>query len=130
MADISQKDQVECLASDIAREELEGIQLLVNNAGIARDDATEFAGNGTPDMSDAQAISKHFMRSNPSNWAEMYATNVTAVFFMSMAFLPLLTKGGRVSQGCSSSVINISSNSAFLKDTCRGHIGYAASKAG
>ena len=49
---------------------------------------------------------------------------------MSIAFLPLLAKGCDVTPGYSSSIINVTSNSAFLKNTTRGHISYGASKAG
>ncbi|KAI9856060.1 MAG: hypothetical protein M1813_009280 [Trichoglossum hirsutum] len=132
VADISRKEEVERIATEIASKERNGIQLLVNNAGIARDLETEFAGNGEPDARDAQAISAHFMRSDPAHWSEMFATNVTAIFYMSMAFLPLLAKGCDAIPGhaYTSSIINISSNSGFLKSSTRGHIGYSASKAG
>ena len=49
---------------------------------------------------------------------------------MSIAFLPLLARGCDVIPGYSSSVVNVTSNSAFLKNTTRGHISYGASKAG
>lgn len=44
-----------------------------------------------------------------SDWGRVYQTNVAAVFFMTMAFLPLLTKGAKDGRGHNSSVINISS---------------------
>jgi NAD(P)-dependent dehydrogenase (short-subunit alcohol dehydrogenase family) len=130
VADISIKEDVIRLADQIASIEHNGIQLLVNNAGIALDHATRFGEHGEPLMSDAQAISNHFMRSTPSDWSKSFETNVMGGFFMSMAFLPLLEKGSGVVKGHSSSIINMSSNSAFLKDSCRGYISYAASKAG
>ena len=40
--DVSSKDECERLAKEIKAKEPDGIQLLVNNAGIARDDNTMF----------------------------------------------------------------------------------------
>ena len=54
VADISDKNEVKKLYDDLCQKEPKGIQLLVNNAGIARDDATKFSSNGQPDMSDPQ----------------------------------------------------------------------------
>lgn len=129
--DISKKDDVERLASEMASKEPNGIQLLVNNAGITRDVATRFDKAGEPDLSNAASISEHFMKSESAHWAETFQTNVTGGFFMSMAFLPLLARGhGVPTSGSTSSIINTCSNSAFLKHTTHGHISYAASKAG
>ncbi|RDA86153.1 hypothetical protein CP532_3027 [Ophiocordyceps camponoti-leonardi (nom. inval.)] len=130
VADISVKDDVVRLAEQINKLEENGIQLLVNNAGIALDHTTRFGENGSPCMTDAKAISEHFMRSVPSDWSRTFETNVMGGFFMSMALLPLLERGCGRLKGYSSSIINLSSNSAFLKDSCRGYVSYAASKAG
>lgn len=118
------------LADQITTLEPNGIQLLINNAGIALDHTTRFAENGQPCMSDAQSISEHFLRSTPSDWTRSFETNAMGGYFMSMALLPLLEKGSDKEKGYSSSIVNLSSNSAFLKDSCRGYISYAASKAG
>lgn len=40
--DVSKKSECQRLAQDLTQKELRGIQLLVNNAGIARDDNTKF----------------------------------------------------------------------------------------
>jgi NAD(P)-dependent dehydrogenase (short-subunit alcohol dehydrogenase family) len=40
--DVSKKDECIRLAREITQKEMRGIQLLVNNAGIARDDNTRF----------------------------------------------------------------------------------------
>lgn len=128
--DISDKSQVLKLATHVAASEPNGIQLLINNAGVTWDVNTEFEGNGTPDFTSADAISEHFLRSEPEAWTKSYAVNVMGVYWMCMAFLPLLARGHGVVPGHESSVINLSSNSGFLKDTTRGHIAYCASKAG
>lgn len=129
--DVSDKEDVKRLADEMSEKEPNGIQLLVNNAGIARDDNTGFSANGQPDMSDAAAISKHFMNSEPQQWADTFKTNVTAGFFMSMAFLPLLERGTSVIKpdGFTSSVVNVSSISGAMKGSSNGQFSYAASKA-
>ena len=130
VADISKKEEVQRITSEVASKEHHGIQLLVNNAGIAKDEETRYETNGQPRLNDAQAISEFFMKSNPHSWADTFQTNVTAQFFMSMAFLPLLACGCDIVPGYTSSIVQISSNSGFLKGNTRGYIAYSASKAG
>ena len=128
--DIISKDECQRLASEVSQKEPKGIHLLVNNAGIARDDNTRFSKAGKPDSSSAQAISEHFMQSEPSQWAETFQTNLTAQFFMTMAFLPLLGKGREAVPGFTSSVVNVASISGVMKGTSSGQFAYATSKAG
>lgn len=128
-ADVSEKDDVKRLYDEMCQKEPKGIQLLVNNAGIARDDNTKFSSNGQPNMKDAQAISDHFLKSQPENWAETMKTNVGGIFWMSMTFLPLLAKGGKVTPGYTSQVINVSSVSGYMKGSSNGQFSYASSKA-
>jgi len=129
VADISKKEEVQRISSEVASKEPHGIQLLVNNAGIAKDEETRYETHGQPNLKDAQAISDFFMKSNPQSWADSFQTNVTAQFFMSMAFLPLLASGCDIVPGYTSSIVQISSNSGFLKSNTRGYISYSASKA-
>jgi NAD(P)-dependent dehydrogenase (short-subunit alcohol dehydrogenase family) len=127
--DVNDKSDIERLAAEMSKREPEGIQLLVNNAGIARDDNTNFSQAGQPDMSDPVAISKHFMKSDPQSWADTFQTNSTGPFFVSMAFLPQLAKGGNRTTGYASSVVNVSSISGQMRGTSGGQPAYAASKA-
>ena len=107
--DIDQKSEVERLAKEIGAKEPKGIHLLVNNAGIARDDSTKYSTAGEPDFNDPVSISTHFLKSPEEAWTDTFRTNVTAGFYMSMAFLPLLAKGHEVIPGYTSSVVNVSS---------------------
>lgn len=129
--DRSRKEEVLRLAAKVEQKETQGIQLLVNNAGIMRDDNTSFKSNKPPDRYDATSISQHFLRSEPQQWADTFNTNVTAGYFMSMAFLPLLAKGQEkmIGSGYTSSVVNISSVSGAMKGSSGGQFSYAASKA-
>lgn len=113
----------------MCQKEPKGIQLLINNAGIARDDNTKFSSNGQPNMEDAQAISDHFLKSQPEQWADTMKTNVGSIYWMSMTFLPLLAKGGSVTSGYSSQVINVSSISGYMKGSSNGQFAYSSSKA-
>ena len=128
--DISSKDDAKRLANEISSKESKGIHLLVNNAGIARDDNTRYSKAGKPDFSSAQAISNHFMQSQPEQWAETFQTNLTGQFFTTMAFLPLLGKARDATPGYSPSVVNVASISGVMKGTSSGQFAYASSKAG
>lgn len=88
---------------------------ITNVAGIARDDNTKFSANGKPDSQSAEDISKHMLRSETSQWADTFETNVTAHYFMSAAFIPLLAKGSANSEYTAMSTItNISSISGLV----------------
>ena len=57
--DISSKDDVERLATEVSSKEPHGVHLLVNNAGIARDDDTRYSKAGKPDWTSATALKEH-----------------------------------------------------------------------
>ncbi|CAF3560163.1 unnamed protein product [Fusarium graminearum] len=127
--DVSSKDEAIRLAKEVGDKEPNGIHLLVNNAGIARDDETKFSSVGEPDMTDAQAISDHFLRAKPEQWTETLTTNVAGPYYMSVAFLPLLAKGRNAIPGYTSQIINVSSTSGAMKGSSWGQPIYATSKA-
>lgn len=127
--DVSEKDEAIRLAEEVGKKEPNGIHLLVNNAGIAEDDNTKFSSAGEPDMSDAKALSEHFLKTEPQQWAATLKTNVTGPYYMSMAFLPLLAKGRETTPGYSSQIINVSSISGAMKGSSMGQPAYATSKA-
>jgi NAD(P)-dependent dehydrogenase (short-subunit alcohol dehydrogenase family) len=80
-------------------------------------------------MDDAEAISQHFLKSQPQDWADTMKTNVGSIFWMSMTFLPLLAKGKDATPGYTSQVINVSSISGYMKGSSNGQFAYASSKA-
>ncbi len=123
--DITKKDECIRLAEEVGKNESKGVHLLVNNAGIARDDHTKFSKNGQPDMKSAESISKHMLKSEVSDWQDTFETNI-----MSAAFLPLLAKGRNVTPGYTSSIVNITSISGLMKGSSSGQFAYATSKAG
>jgi NAD(P)-dependent dehydrogenase (short-subunit alcohol dehydrogenase family) len=127
--DITKKKECLRLADEVGKLHPKGIHALVNNAGIARDDNTKFSSNGQPDMKSADAISEHLLKSETQQWADTFETNVTAQYFMSSAFIPLLAKGTQNTEGYSSCITNISSISGLMKGSSGGQFAYASSKA-
>lgn len=111
------------------KNEPNGIQLLVNNAGVALDNDTRLSKNEPPNWDDPSSISQHFMASEFEQWNDTFKINVAAQYFMSMAFLPLLHKGHEQDAMYTSSVVNVSSISGAMKGTSGGQFSYAASKA-
>jgi len=128
--DITNKEEVKRLADEVGSKEPKGIQLLVNNAGIAVEDNTKYSAAGQPDFKSADSIFEHFWKSDVEQWQETFRTNLTAQFFTTLAFLPLLSKGRHNSPGYSPSVVNIASVSGVMKSNSGGQFAYATSKAG
>ncbi|KAI9798884.1 MAG: hypothetical protein M1833_004387 [Piccolia ochrophora] len=127
-ADISKKDDVQRLAGEVASKEPQGLHLLVNNAGIARDDNTKHT-NAKPDFSSAQSISDYMMQSEFEQWQDTFTTNVAAQYFVAAAFLPQLAKARESSPGYTSSIVNVASISGVMKGSSMGQFAYASSKA-
>lgn len=61
--------------------------------------------------------------------AETFETNVTAHYFVSAAFIPLLSRGTANTHGYSASIVNVASISGSLRVSPSGEFAYAASKA-
>lgn len=132
--DVSKKEECLRLARELGSKEPNGIHLLVNNAGIARDQATQFSKNPPDDFASPEAISEHMLESNPDQWANTFETNVTGQFFIAAALVPLLAKANHSLEPYpgikyTSSIINITSISGLMKGTSSGQFAYAASKA-
>jgi NAD(P)-dependent dehydrogenase (short-subunit alcohol dehydrogenase family) len=106
-----------------------GVHLLVNNHGIAVDDHTKFSNVGMPDMNSSKSIAEHLWKSDPQSWMDTWETNVMSPFFVSAAFIPLLSKASDMSPKYSPSIINITSISGLMKGSSGGQFAYASSKA-
>lgn len=124
--DITKKEECLRLAKEIGEKESGGIHLLVNNAGIARDDNTKLSNNPPDSWEDADALSKHMLESDPAAWAETLETNVTSQFFMAAAMVPLLAKSNKSGWEpfpglkYTSSIVNITSISGIMKGSSSG----------
>ncbi|KAI9789670.1 MAG: hypothetical protein M1816_005845 [Peltula sp. TS41687] len=118
--DVTSKQDLENLVKQISEKE-KHVNLLITNAGISGPKAE-------PNESDAQALKdKLWNNEDFSQWAETFNTNVTSVYFTTVAFLPLLQAATKNIPGHSSSVIVISSMSGVMRHA-QGHFSYNAAK--
>lgn len=121
-ADIGHKQGVQELFEEFSKRE-QRLCILVNNAGISTTSMQT-------ESSSADEMKKNIFENEKStyeDWSESYNTNVTGIFFVTTAFLPLLQKSSEAQQGWSSTVINISSISGLIK-SAQHHFAYNASK--
>jgi len=121
-ADITSKESIAKLRDEISSKE-KYLNILVNNAGIAGPtNETEKAAES------AEALAAELWKNEFDDWQKVYATNVTGYYFMSVAFLPMLSKATQSNHGHSGTIINISSISGILNSS-QHHYAYNASKA-
>lgn len=122
-ADVTKKDEIRKLVSEISTREGH-LSILMNNAGIS----------GETQKTEAEDVTelRESLFDDPSatfdEWDDVFRTNVSQIFFMTTAFLPLLQRGSEVERGWSSTVINTSSISGIVK-VSQHHFAYNASKA-
>jgi len=120
--DVTKKDDLEKLYKELASKE-KHINLFVASAGINGKKAE-------PDQENASDLkAKLWENETFEGWAETYNTDVTAVYFSTVALLPLLQAGTEKHGHLSASVIVISSMSGIMRDS-QGHFSYNAAKGG
>lgn len=121
--DITKKDEIAKLYDQLSKKESQ-LDILINNAGISTTTIPTEA-------SSADEMKKN-MFDNPDatfeDWDTVFRTNVSQCYFMSTAFLPLLSKASEATPSWSGTIINISSISGQVK-TSQHHPQYNASKA-
>ncbi|KAF2964900.1 hypothetical protein GQX73_g8674 [Xylaria multiplex] len=121
--DVTKKKDLLHLAEEVGRKE-KAIHLLVCNAGVAGPKAE-------PENTDAESLrSRLWDNEDVDDWQKTYQTNVTAVYFTTVAFLPLL-QAAMVPKGqhepYTASVVTISSMSGIMRHA-QGHFSYNAAK--
>lgn len=122
-ADVSTKKDIAKLYDEISSKE-KRLDILVNNAGISTK-------TFQTEASSAEEMKKNLFDHEDAtfeDWDDVYRTNVTQYYFMTMAFLPLLAKSTEQQKGWSGVVINICSISGQVK-VMQHHPQYNASKA-
>ena len=122
-ADITSKDEIAKLVKEIESRE-KCLCILINNAGIS-------GNTQQTEAKTAEEMKKNMFDDESStinDWVNTYRTNVPQLFFMTMAFLPMLQKASEMQHGYSATVINISSISGIVQSS-QHHFGYNASKA-
>ena len=122
-ADITSKEEIAKLVKEIESRE-KCLCILINNAGIS-------GNTQQTEAKTAEEMKKNMFDDESStidDWVNTYRTNVPQLFFMTMAFLPMLQKASEMQHGYSATVINISSISGIVQSS-QHHFGYNASKA-
>ncbi|KAJ6184754.1 hypothetical protein N7519_006055 [Penicillium mononematosum] len=121
--DVTKKDEIRKLASEISTREGH-LSILMNNAGISsHTQETE-----SEDTSELRESLFEDPAATFEEWDSVFRTNVSQLFFMTTAFLPLLQRGSEVEHGWSSTVLNTTSISGIVK-VAQHHFAYNASKA-
>lgn len=123
VCDVTSKESIAKLYEDISSRE-KCLSILVNNAGVAGN-KTETEGASAEE---AKASLFSSEKSTFEDWEAVYRTNVSSLFFMMSAFLPLLQKSSELHQGWSGTIINIASVSGMVK-SAQGQFPYNISKA-
>lgn len=121
--DVTDKESIKKLAQEISSRE-KYLSVLINNAGIS-------TGTQTTEHKDPDQLQKSLFEDSAADigaWDDTFRTNVSQLFFMTSAFLPLLQKGSEQERGWSSTVLNITSISGIVK-VSQHHFAYNASKA-
>ncbi|PBP16200.1 putative Vacuolar fusion protein CCZ1 [Diplocarpon rosae] len=118
--DVTKKEDLENLVAEISKKE-KYINLLICSAGISGPKAE-------PESEKASELKKTLFEGESfGEWSDTFNTNVSGVYFTTVAFLPLL-QAGRESHGhLSASVIVISSMSGIMNHA-QGHFSYNAAK--
>jgi len=120
--DVTKKDDLENMYKELASKE-KYINLLVASAGISGEKAVPDKENAT-DLKETLWNNETF-----EGWSETYNTDVTSVYFSTVALLPLLQAGTESHGHLSASVIVISSMSGIMRHA-QGHFSYNAAKGG
>ncbi|KAI1434551.1 NAD(P)-binding protein [Xylaria sp. CBS 124048] len=122
--DVTKQEDLKRLTDAVGERE-KYIHLLVCNAGVSGPKAE-------PEPTDAQDLQARLWGNEDiEDWQNAYRTNVTAVYFTTVAFLPLLQASMRTGGGplepFSSSVLTISSISGMMRNS-QGHFSYNTAK--
>lgn len=136
-ADISTKEGCLALAEDFSKHE-QKLDILVSNAGVVGplnegSNTADASGKNHPEhreqrLSIEEFAKKSLEENSPDDWDSLFRINVYATYFLSLAFLPLLSKGTEASKAWSSTIITTGSISGVVKQS-QLHISYNASKA-
>lgn len=122
-ADITSKAEIDKLVKEVSSRE-KFLSILINNAGIS-------SKTQTTEHEDPHKLRQSLFEDDSGDiqeWDDVFRTNVSQLFFMTTAFLPLLQKGSEQERAWSSTVLNITSISGIVK-VSQHHFAYNASKA-
>jgi NAD(P)-dependent dehydrogenase (short-subunit alcohol dehydrogenase family) len=120
--DVNKKEELQKLVDYISSKEKQ-VDLLVTAAGIS-------GSKVEPESEDAGDLKERLWANETfDTWSEVLQTDVTSVFFSTVAFLPLLQAASKSRGDFMASVIVISSMSGIMRHA-QGHFSYNAAKGG
>ena len=119
--DVTSKASLESAVNEIASKE-QHVDLLINNSGIS---GPQYNMSG---KTVEQIKEDLFKNANFSEWDDVFRSNVSSIYFTSLAFLPLLRAGTMAEKRFSASIINVSSVVGLSVESTKNH-SYPASKA-
>lgn len=95
----------------------------IGSSGQTGPVSTFFNDKSAPEHKDPGTLARAlFDNESFEGWSDLYAINTFSIFFVSTAFVDLLTKGNATGGGVTSSIVNITSMSGILKLAQR-HVG-------
>ncbi|PAV19207.1 short-chain dehydrogenase [Pyrrhoderma noxium] len=127
--DVTDKESIKKVVTII--EEREGkLHILVNNSGKVGPVSHFFSDLAAPQHADAGTLGRAlFDNESFESWSSLHAVNTTSIFFVTTAFLGLLTCGAsEEGTGGHSSVVNVTSISGIGR-LSQDHFAYNSSKA-
>jgi len=125
--DVTDRDSILNAKKEIETREGK-LHVLVNNAGITGPLSPFFNDTSAPQHKDPETLGMAlFDNESFEQWSDLYKTNTFSIFFVTTAFLGLLSKGSADKEGYTSSVINITSISGLMK-LAQNHFAYNSAK--
>ena len=118
--DVTSKDSIVQFAKTISEKE-KFVNLLVNNAG----QSSVNYGEGWTPQGDPKEVSERMLSYQDfKDWTSIYEVNVASIYFVSIAFLPLLCAARDHGYTEAGNIINISSISGLTKESQWGQFRY------
>jgi len=122
VCDVSSKESISTAVQQISQKHGK-LNILVNNSGVMNQDRDMTI----KDPTDAESVYNTLWQEDFADWDRVFHTNVFGVYFTTIAFLPLLSKGNAEGKYLSQ-VITVSSIGGLLKRANSG-MSYSISKA-
>lgn len=123
VGDITSKDSISNIIKELSSQEKQ-LDILINNAGISGPTRSVEKG----EEEGAESLAEELWKDSFEDWTNVYNTNVTGYYFLSVKALPLLAQSTMNNPGWSAGVVNISSISG-ITNTTQHHYAYNSSKA-
>ncbi|OJT02198.1 Rhamnolipids biosynthesis 3-oxoacyl-[acyl-carrier-protein] reductase [Trametes pubescens] len=125
--DVTSRESMQAVAETI-RQKHGYVNLLVNNAGLAKSFLPKLPGPGEVDMKKYQELL--WNAGSPREFSGAFDVNVTSAWYCAVAFLDLLDSANKRGNmpGVTSQIITVSSGGAFRKDDKVFSVPYTLSK--